>query len=175
MKKMIPFLLGLFMAATVSAQHSIILKSGEKLSGVVMSLQDDVLTVAINRELKEIDLINVSSIFFNEYVPYDGSFQPAEPMKTIKSGSYTIKYQMKDRKIITPPKISNATENRGIVVVEVMINRQGKVMKAKAGGVGSTTSSEYLLTKAKFAAQGAQFDVSTKGPVETHGTIIITY
>jgi len=175
MKKLILLPLSLFIVGTLSAQHTVMLKSGKKVEGVVMGIEDDVLSLAVNRELKKIELVQVASIFFNEHVAFDGKFVTSEPVKTIQSGKYTIKYQMKGRKIVEAPRISNATENKGTIVVDVMINRQGTVMKAKTGGVGSTTTNEYLLTKAKFAAQGAQFDISEKGPVETYGTIIITY
>lgn len=175
MKSFLAIFICLITAFSGYPQHSIILKSGEKIEGIVMSLNDDILDVAVNRELQKIHLKQISSIFFNEYIPYDGSFDPSDKVKLIKSGNYTIKYIMKDREMIVPPKISIATEDRGIVAVDVVINRRGIVTSAKPGGVGSTTSSEYLYTKAKFAAQGARFDEAPKGPIETKGQIIITY
>lgn len=157
------------------AQHTVVLKNGTKIQGVVMELQNDQLTLAVNRELTTVHLKDVTSIFFTEYVPYDGGFVNTEPEKTIRSGEYVIRYQMKDRKIVQAPKISIGTEDRGTVVVTVKINRSGTVTSAVPGAPGSTTSSEYLYTKAKFAAMGARFNEHPKGPIETVGTITITY
>ncbi|MEM9023853.1 MAG: hypothetical protein AAGB22_08920, partial [Bacteroidota bacterium] len=98
-----------------------------------------------------------------------------EEVKTIRSGKYVVQYRMKDRNIIRAPKISVATQDKGIVVVDVVVNRHGNVIRATPGGVGSTTSSEYLYTKAKFAALGALFNEHPTGPLETKGTITITY
>ena len=77
--------------------------------------------------------------------------------------------------MIVAPKLSNATENRGIVVVDVDIDKYGNVTKVKAGGIGSTTTNEYLYTKAEFACKGARFNENPKGPINTKGQIIITY
>lgn len=159
----------------LSAQHSVILKSGEKLQGVVLMIRNDTLHISVQREMEFIELKDVSSIFFNEYVPYDGGLLLDDELKSMRSGDYVIEYQMKDRNLTTPPVISIGTEDRGKVVVEIEINRSGLVMKANPGITGSTTSSEYLLAKAKFAAQGARFEQSKMAPVVQKGTIIITY
>ncbi len=159
------------------SQHSVVLKTGERLEGIVMELQDDVLTVFINRVPKEIPLRDVQSVFFNEYVPYDGSLVDDTPKKRIKSadGNYMLEYQVKDREMIKAPRVSNATQKKGLVVVEIIVNRAGTVLKTKAGVVGSTTSDEYLLTKAEYACMGAKFKEHPTGPLETKGTITINY
>jgi hypothetical protein len=158
-------------------QHSVVLKTGEKIQGVVMELADDELTVYVNRVAKTIHLRDVSSIFFDEYVPYDGSLKNETPIKSIKSldGDYMVKYQIKDRTMTQAPKLSNATQKKGTVVVEVIVNRAGTVLKSKSGVTGSTTSDEYLLTKAEYACKGIQFDEHMTGPLETKGLIFIEY
>ena len=142
-----------------------------------MELQDDVLTVFVNRERKTVYLRDVASIFFDEYVPYDGSALDDTPVKKMKSadGNYTLEYKIKDRTMLKAPRLSNATQKKGIVVVEVTVNRSGTVLKTEAGITGSTTSDEYLLTKADFACMGAKFNEHMTGPLETKGTIIIHY
>lgn len=159
------------------AQHSVVLKTGEKIQGVVMELQEDQLTVYVNRQPKIIALKDVSSIFFDEYVPYDGKLQDNTPTQSMKSadGNYTVEYKVKDRKMIQAPRLSNATQKKGVVVVEVEINRAGTVLKSKAGVTGSTTSDEYLLTKAEFACMGIKFNEHPTGPLETIATITIRY
>lgn len=160
-----------------NAQHSVVLKTGEKIQGVVMSLNEDLLVVYVNRQPKEIFLRDVSSIFFDEYVPYDGKLLDDTPSKKMKSadGNYMVEYKIKDRDMIQAPRLSNATEKRGTVVVEIVVNRAGTVLKAISGVTGSTTSDEYLLTKAEFACKGAKFSEHPTGPLETTGTITINY
>jgi hypothetical protein len=159
------------------AQHSVVLKSGDKVQGVVMSLNDDVLTMYVNRQPKTIMLRDVSSIFFDEYVPYDGKLIDDTPIQKMKSadGDYIVEYKIKDRQMLQAPRLSNATQKKGTVVVEIVVNRAGTVLKATSGVTGSTTSDEYLLTKAQFACQGAKFNEHPTGPLETTGTITIHY
>jgi len=174
-----PMLLISLVAASglLRAQHSVVLKTGEKIQGVVMELHEDVLTVYVDRQPKRIPLRDVSSIFFDEYVPYDGKLVENNPVKKIKSadGNYTLEYNVKDRTMTQAPTISNATEKKGTVVVEIVVNRAGTVLKTKAGVTGSTTSDEYLLTKAEYACMGAKFNEHPTGPLETVGTITIHY
>ena len=165
----------LLLSLTVHAQHNVILKTGEKLKGVVLMIQHDTLHMSVNTNMKYIELKYVSSIFFNEYVAYDGRLLLDEDLKTMMSGDYLIEYQMKDRSLVKPPTVSVGSGDKGKVVVEVTVNRSGLVMNAVPGITGSTTSNEYLLTKAKFASQGARFDKSLVAPVEQKGTIIISY
>lgn len=157
------------------SQHTVVLKSGEKIEGVVMSVNNDVLSFYSNQMMQKIELVDVVSIFFNEHVAYDGRFDPTEELKKIESGKYMIQYQMKDRTMTKAPPISNATENKGRVVVKVTIDKYGIVKRAKAGASGSTTSNNYLYIKAEFAAKGARFNEHKTGPLETKGTIIIDY
>mgnify|MGYP001573302439 CR=1 FL=1 len=174
--KLFIYIIGLLTFSIVAgAQHTVVLKTGEKLNGVVLMIRNDTLHFAINRNLNYINMKSVSSIFFDEFVPYDGALLLDDEVQTITSDDYIIKYQMKDRKMTNPPKISIGTEDKGTVVVEVTINRTGVVMNAIPGITGSTTSNEYLLTKAKFAAQGSRFEQAPLAPVEQKGTIIISY
>ncbi|MBN4061961.1 MAG: hypothetical protein COA57_13275 [Flavobacteriales bacterium] len=157
------------------AQHTVVMKSGDKKKGIVLELKHDTLYFAESQEMTIINMVDISSIFFDEYVAYDGRLMEKEPEKRIQSGKYLITYRMKDRTMIKPPVISNGTLEKGKVVVEVIINRSGRVIKTKPGAIGSTTTSEYLYTKAKFAAQGAIFNKHDTAPIETNGTVTITY
>lgn len=174
MKRILLFVIFSYSFLGIS-QHSVILKSGDKMKGIVMGIELDTLSFFMDRKLKKIPLVELKSIFFDEYVPYDGTFNADEEEKTVKSGPYTIVYQMKDRVITKAPPISNATEKRGRVVVDVTIDRYGIVKRAQAGGSGSTTSDDYLYIKAEFAAKGTRFNEHIKGPITTNGTIIIDY
>ncbi|MEQ9186640.1 MAG: hypothetical protein RLP15_02835 [Cryomorphaceae bacterium] len=177
MKKLLVLTLLCCISGVIQSQHSVVLKTGDKIQGVVMALNDDILTIYVNRVPKEIHLRDISSVFFDEYVPYDGSLTDDSPVRKIKSldGGYVVEYQIKDREMTLAPRLSNATQKEGVVVVEVLVNRAGTVLKAKAGVTGSTTSDEYLLTKAEYACKGVQFDEHMTGPLETSGIITIRY
>jgi len=161
--------------ASAMAQHFVILKNGKKIECVVTGLQNDTLEIFVNLQLQKIPLIEVSSIFFAQVVEYDGKLMNDIPEKTVKSGTYEIKYKIKGRKMITVPVITNATEKHGRVVVKIEVDKYGNVLKAKPGYVGSTTTDKYLLVKAMKAAKDAKFDVYMKGPIMTEGLIIIEY
>ena len=73
------------------------------------------------------------------------------------------------------PKIDNLTMEKGIVVVEITINKYGNVVKAVPGIEGTTTTSNYLHTKAKHAAESVKFDTSPVMPIEQKGTLTIIF
>lgn len=165
----------LLLANFIYAQHSMVLKSGKKIEGVVLSLEDDVWKIFSNGKEIAVDMKEVSSVFFDEYVPYDGVLLPEGEETVIKVNGFTVKYQIKGRKIVREPKVSIGSEDRGTVVVKFVIDRYGNVLSAEPGQSGSTTSNNYLLTKAKIATQSAMFDEDLKGPLKTEGLITIIY
>ena len=174
MKQLLAFFL-ITLSFSLSAQHSIVLKSGDKIDCVVLSLNNDVWKVYENGKERLISMKEVTSVFFNEYVPYDGVFIPSGKETTLKVGDFTVKYLMKDRKMIREPKVSIGTQDKGTVVVKVVVDRYGNVLSAEPGQSGSTTSNNYLYIKAQTAAKTAKFDENLKGPLKTEGTITILY
>lgn len=160
---------------SASAQHSVVLKSGTKLDCIVLSLNNDVWKVIHEGEERLIQMKEVSSIFFNEYVPYDGVLVPEGEETTLQIDGFTVKYRIKDRKMTQYPKVSIGSEDKGIVVVKIIVDRYGNILSTEAGQSGSTTSNKYLYTKAESAAKTAKFDSSPKGPLKTEGTITIVY
>ena len=72
----------------------------------------------------------VSSIFFDEFVAYDGRLLDSEPEISVKSGEYIVRYRLKDRKMTRIPKITCGTLDKGTVVVDIEVDRYGNVMKA---------------------------------------------
>ena len=165
----------LSISSILYAQHIVIEKSGAKIKGVVMEMRHDTLSLIINGKLTKIHMRDISSIFFDEYVAYDGRILDNDIEKTVKSGNYTIKYKLKDRNIVQIPKISCATLDKGIVVVTVYVDRYGNVISAESGAVGSTTTNEYLYAKAQFAAMETKFNESPNAPLKTQGTLTIVY
>ena len=174
MKKLF-FIAFLLISILATAQHTIVLKSGEKIECVVLGLENDVWTIYKDRNENKIDMKEVSSVFFNEYVPYDGSLKTDIFEKELKVDGYVVKFQLKDRSLIRNPKISIGTEDKGTVVVKIVVDKYGNVRSAEPGAPGSTTSSAYLYAKAATAAKSAKFDENLKGPINTEGTITIIY
>lgn len=174
-KRLFAILFALLYSQLGTAQHSIVLKSGEKMEGIVLSLENDVWNVFVDGKEKSIHMKEVSSLFFSEYVAYDGLLLPNGNEEIMEVNGFTVKYQIKDRKMTQKPKVSIGTEDKGTVVVKVIVDRYGNILDAESGQAGSTTSSNYLHTKAKIAAKSARFNESLKGPLKTEGLITIVY
>ncbi|HLN56124.1 MAG TPA: cell envelope integrity protein TolA [Bacteroidales bacterium] len=86
-------------------------------------------------------------------------------------GDSGISYDLAGRGVQRLPQPKYDYQEEGRVVVEVSVDRQGKVVQAIPGTKGSTTLNEYLLKVAKEAALGAQFEANPSGPVVQKGTI----
>lgn len=155
-----------------SAQHSLLLKTGERMNGEVVALKDGNFTFNFKGNAMNIKLADVQSIQFS-----DGSTQAVKTGtdSPVNSGTKGVSYTMNGRKMTKQPVISNLTQEKGVVVVEITINKYGNVVKAQPGAEGTTTTSQYLLTKAKQAAESVAFDTSPTTPLEQKGTITITF
>lgn len=88
-------------------------------------------------------------------------------------GDKGISYSLQGRGFQKLPEPKYEYQGEGRVVVEVSVDRQGKVVSVVAGIKGSTTLDEYLVKAAKDAALQAQFEVKSDAPVVQKG--IITY
>jgi len=91
------------------------------------------------------------------------------------TGNSGISYELGGRGVqkLPPPKYDYQGEGR--VVVEVSVDRSGKVTQATPGIKGSTTLDEYLLKVAKDAALEARFAMKADAPVTQKGTITYNF
>ncbi len=163
-----------------TAQHVLVLKSGEKMSGKVVSLSDGVLHFSYKGNTMTFTVDELYSINFVEQKSIAGGESTAAAPrevgeKQVTAGSYLVRYKVADRMISRNPKIDNLTQKKGTVVVEITIDKYGHVMKAVPGAPGSTTSDEYLKTKAKQAAESTLFDNVPTAPTEQSGYMIIVF
>ncbi len=170
MKKIFTLLFLSLFYLTLNAQHVIVLKSGEKMNGEVKSVSDGVIKFNFKGNEMSFKVAEVSSIIFDSSAPAVVNSTDAAASKT-----KGVSFVMAGRKMTKEPKIDNLTMEKGIVVVEITINKYGNVIKAVPGIEGSTTTSNYLFTKAKQAAQSVMFDTSPIMPLEQKGTITITF
>ncbi len=82
-----------------------------------------------------------------------------------------ISVNLGGRKVLSLPKPEYLIQKKGIVVVQVTVDKQGNVTKVNSGVKGSTTLDTDLLRAAEKAALTAKFDVSPNAPAFQTGTI----
>jgi hypothetical protein len=87
------------------------------------------------------------------------------------TGDKGISYNLQGRGFQSLPKPKYDYQGEGIVVVEVSVDKSGKVVQAVPGVKGSTTLDEYLLRVAREAAMAARFDSKSDAPAVQKGTI----
>ena len=84
-------------------------------------------------------------------------------------------YDLKGRMLLKKPERMTDSEEEGIVVVEIIVDENGKVVKATPGQRGSTTTSSNLYAKARQAAFSAKFNPSAEGITEQRGTYTFVF
>lgn len=84
-------------------------------------------------------------------------------------------YDLKGRLLVKKPERMSDSEEEGIVVVEIIVDETGKVIKATPGQRGSTTTSSKLFAKARLAALAAKFNPSATGQKEQRGTYTFVF
>ncbi len=82
-----------------------------------------------------------------------------------------ISYNLSGRQARSMPKPAYPGNEGGIVVVEVTVDKLGKVSAARGGIFGSTSSDPDLLEAATKAARAAKFNVDDNAPAFQKGTI----
>jgi colicin import membrane protein len=84
-------------------------------------------------------------------------------------------YDLGGRGFLSLPKPNYDYQEEGRVVVEVSVDRKGKVIQAIPGVKGSTTFDKYLLEVAKEAAMKARFESRSDAPAIQKGTITYNF
>ncbi len=84
-------------------------------------------------------------------------------------------YDLKGRMLLKKPAPMTDSQEEGIVVVEIIVDETGKVIKASPGQRGSTTTSSNLYAKARQAALSAKFNSSSEGKQEQRGTYTFVF
>jgi outer membrane biosynthesis protein TonB len=75
-----------------------------------------------------------------------------------------ISYNLKGRSMILMRKPEFTIQQEGIVVVEITVDRTGKVINATPGKQGSTTTDKTLCAAAKKAALDSKFNLKNDAP-----------
>ena len=84
-------------------------------------------------------------------------------------------YDLKGRSLVRKPAPMTDPEEEGTVVVEILVDENGKVVKATPGQRGSTTTSANLYSKARQAAMQAKFNPSPTGAKEQRGSYTFVF
>ena len=90
-------------------------------------------------------------------------------------GDKGISYDLGGRKTLKLPRPQGDYTEEGIVIMEVSVDRSGKVTQAVFRQKGSTTLDEFLLSIAKKAALETVFEQNLKAPLVQKGTIKYTF
>lgn len=90
-------------------------------------------------------------------------------------GGKGISHTLVNRKAENLMKPEYECNEMGTVIVDIWVNQTGKVVKARAGARGSTTTSTCLYIKAENAAYKTKFNANPDAPEEQRGTIIYNF
>jgi outer membrane biosynthesis protein TonB len=91
------------------------------------------------------------------------------------SGDKGISYDLQGRKTLKLQRPQGDYTESGIVIMEVSVDRSGKVTQAVYQQRGSTTLDEFLLSIAKKAALETVFEQNPNAPLVQKGTIKYTF
>lgn len=86
-----------------------------------------------------------------------------------------IEFSLTGRRANFLPMPDYPTLATGRVVVQITVNRQGRVIRATAGVRGTTTTDRTLHRSAEDAARRARFDLKPDAPEEQTGTITYNF
>ncbi len=98
-----------------------------------------------------------------------------EQYKGNKSGGNGINYDLDGRSYVNLTKPSYKTDEYGTVVVEIIVNRDGVVTKARAGVKGTNVNSVELFKAAEKAALKSRFNRKAGAPAFQKGTITYVF
>lgn len=86
-------------------------------------------------------------------------------------GTKGVSYNLQGRGFQKLPSPKYDYQGEGIVVVEVIVDKSGKVIQATPGVKGSSALDDYLLKVAKDAALQATFEAKSDAPERQKGSI----
>ena len=84
-------------------------------------------------------------------------------------------YSLAGRTNISLPRPSYGSNQQGKIVVKIVVNQQGRVIRAEAPAQGSTIANSGMVEQARQAALKAKFNADPNAPEEQSGTITYIY
>jgi len=86
-----------------------------------------------------------------------------------------ISYSLGGRGFKGAPPITGNMQESGKIVVDIIVDRQGNVVRVTPGGRGSTITNGELVRKAVEAARKAKFTPKADAPEEQKGTLTFEF
>ncbi len=86
-----------------------------------------------------------------------------------------ISFQLNGRSMVKRPVIKDNSQETGKVIVDIIVDRYGKVLRATPGARGSTTTDAILYKKAKDAAMQTKFNANPDAPEEQIGQMTFIF
>lgn len=90
-------------------------------------------------------------------------------------GSESVTYGLKGRTMLNKISIADNSQDVGIVVIKIKVDKYGNVIYTEYTQKGSTSSSARLVAKAKEASKQAQFNSDPLAPEIQFGTITFDF
>lgn len=84
-------------------------------------------------------------------------------------------FSLAGRSMISSPPIRDQSQEEGKVVVDIIVDRQGNVVRAVPGVRGSNTTSTILYQKAKKAALETKFSANPDAAIEQKGQMTFIF
>ena len=84
-------------------------------------------------------------------------------------------FNLSGRNLVSSPKITDNSQEEGKVVVDIIVDKYGKVIRATPGARGSTTTSAILEKKAKEAALRTKFNSNPSAAEEQKGQMTFIF
>jgi len=137
-------------------------------NNILLVLLFFLIPIIINGQTQEATTSDGKKVILNA----DGTWKYAEGNGLGDNG---ISYYLQGRGFQTLPSPKYDSQGEGRVVVDVSVDRSGKVTQAIPGTKGSTTLDEYLLKVAKDAALQAKFESKPDAPIVQKGTITYNF
>ncbi|WP_297334715.1 energy transducer TonB [Flavobacterium sp.] len=91
------------------------------------------------------------------------------------TGTGSGNYQLGNRSALAKPQPKYTCNEQGVVVVQIFVDRNGKVIDANAGVRGTTNSVSCLLDQAKQAAMRTTWEPDPDAPDKQVGKIIYNF
>ena len=86
-----------------------------------------------------------------------------------------ISFNLSGRSMLGAPRISDNSQEEGKVVVDIIVDNTGKVVRATPGARGSTTTSSILYEKAQKAALATKFNANPNAAQEQKGQMTFIF
>ncbi|MES2545453.1 MAG: energy transducer TonB [Bacteroidota bacterium] len=91
------------------------------------------------------------------------------------TGNGNGNYQLGGRKALNKPQPNYLCNEQGIVVVQISVDKSGRVISANPGVRGTTNAAKCLLDQAKIAAMNTKWQSDNTAPEKQVGKIIYSF